>query len=199
MSILNITDYINDKNLKILKKDIGEERFFHSMGVMEVCKKLALNYDVDENKAMLAGMFHDCGKFIVKENAYIFIKDHKIELEDETLNNYQLLHPALGYYVGKIKYGIPNEEVLNSIFYHTTLRENPTILDKIVYIGDAIEPNRDYDGVEYFRKLAFEDIDLAVLESLEKTLIDLIDKKKHIGSKSIESRNWLLKRIKQNK
>lgn len=199
MNTLKITDYINDENLEILKADIGKERFIHSMGVMEVCKNLALNYGEDKNKAMIAGMFHDCGKFIIKENAYKFIEDNKIELEEEVLNNYQLLHPVLGYYVGKIKYGIIDEEILNSICYHTTLRENPTLLEKIVYIGDAVEPGRDYDGIEYFRSLAFKDIDLAVLESLEKTIIDLINKNKHIGSKSIESRNWLLKHIKQNK
>lgn len=192
---MKITDYINDVNLKILKNDIGENRYIHSLGVMSECKKLANYYDAEEEKAMIAGLYHDCGKFVQRKVAYEFINENKIIIKDEFLKNYQLLHPALGYYVGKIKYKIQDEEILEAIYYHTTLRKNPSLLDKIVYIADAIEPNRNYEGVDGLRKLAYTDLDKSVLLSLDNTIIDIIRKKKYLGIDSIISRNYLLEII----
>lgn len=192
---MKITDYINDENLQTLKNDIGEKRCSHSLNVMEECKKLANNYGIEEEKAIIAGLYHDCGKFIQRSNAYEFIEQYNLVIKEEFLKNYQLLHPALGYYVGKIKYNIKDEEIINAIYYHTTLRPDPTLLDKIVYIADAIEPSRDYEGVEDLRKLAYIDLDSAVLLSLENTIIDIIKKKKYLGLDSIISRNHLLEKI----
>ncbi len=195
MNILKVTDYINDENLNKLRLDIGEDRYIHSIGVMEECKKLCEVYRVDQEKGMIAGLFHDCGKFIKKNNAFEFIENHNLVIEDELLKNYQLLHPALGYYVGKIKYNIKDEGILESIRYHTTLRPNPTTLDKILYIADAIEPNRDYEGLRELRELAYLDLDRAVLKSLEVTIIDIINKGKYLGIESVVSRNYLLEKL----
>lgn len=184
--------YINKKNLKELEKDIGEYRLKHSLGVMEEAGKLCEKYGCDISKGKIAGLFHDCGKFNSKKKAYEYIEKNNITIDSEFLKNYQLLHPELGYIIGKNKYKIDDEEILSAIRYHTTLRENPSLLDKIIYIADAIEPNRDFDGVEELRELAYKDLDKAVLYSLERTILDLIKKEKYIGIRSLKARNYLL-------
>lgn len=190
--------YINKKNLKELEIDIGEYRLKHSLGVMEEAGKLCEKYGCDAYKGKIAGLFHDCGKFNEKEKAYSYIQENNLKIKPEFLENFQLLHPELGYYIGKIKYNITDEEILSAIRYHTTLRENPTLLEKIIYIADAIEPNRDFKGVEKLRKMAYKNLDKAVLYSLEKTIIDLIKKEKYIGIRSLKARNYLLKSLNSN-
>lgn len=194
---MKTTDYINEKNLTRLKEDIGEDRFIHSLAVMKECAKLADRHRVDKNKAMIAGLYHDCGKLLKKNRAYELIEKYDLVIKEEFLLNYQLLHPVLGYYLGKIFYDIEDEEILNAIYYHTTLRENATKLEKIVYIADAVEPNRFFTGVDKLRKMAYKDLDRAVLISLDKTIVDVINKGKHLGIDSILSRNYLLREIQE--
>lgn len=188
-------NYINQNNLNKLENLIGTKRYIHSKGVMDEAEKLAKIYNVDSYKAKISGLFHDCGKFLNKKMAYSFIKEHNLVYEKELLDNYQLLHSHFGVDVAKIIFNINDKEILDGIKYHTTLRKNPTQLDKIIYIADAIEPNRDYEGVEILKKLAYENIDKSIYVSLNETIKKLLEHNLYVGNDSIEARNYLLNKI----
>ena len=166
---------------------IGQKRFDHSVRVVETA--LNLNKDYNEDEIKMAALLHDCAKNNEEEYWQIF----KDNIDPKKLEYKQVLHSFLGAEVAKKVYNISNENVLNAIRFHTTGRENMTYLDKIVYISDAIEPKRDYPGVDKLRKLASKDLDEAILFSLNHNIEFLINKNALIHPLTIDARNYLIK------
>lgn len=146
-------------------------RYRHTIGVAKECVQLAKRYGADSDKAYMAGLLHDCAKCMTDEEKLNLCDKYGMVLDDILKKQPDLTHSFLGAEVAKREYGITDEEILNAIAYHTTGRENMTLLEKIVFIADYIEPNREYfDGLDEVRELAYKDIDKAVLTSLENTI-----------------------------
>lgn len=183
-----IKDWFYDK----LKADIGIKRFEHSLRVMETSIKLANRYNFSVEKAAIAGLLHDCGKLKGETNLLKVSSDFGIILDSMTKCNSELIHSILSAAIAEKEYGIKDQEILRAIRYHTTGRENMSLLEKIVYIADLIEPGRSFEGVDKLRRLALEDLDKCLLYSLDNTLKFLIEKKKLIHIDSIKARNYLL-------
>ena len=162
---------------KNLKKDLDKYRYEHTKGVMYTagCLAMANNYDVE--KAMLAGLLHDCAKCVPADEKIKLCEKNHIEISDAEYKNPGLLHAKLGAFFAREKYGIENEEILRSIESHTTGRPNMSLLDKIIYIADYIEPGRDVaPNLPEVRALAFVDIDACLYRILEDTLAYLAEK-----------------------
>ncbi|MEQ0487490.1 bis(5'-nucleosyl)-tetraphosphatase (symmetrical) YqeK [Anaerococcus murdochii] len=173
-----------------LINDIGEKRFKHSLRVAETAVKLADNYGLDPKKAYLAGLIHDCAKY--NEEAYI--KKYNIDFSIYPVSSIKdpVLHSFLGAEVAKKVYNIYDRDVLKAIEYHTTGRPDMSDLEKIIFIADAIEPARDFEGIDKIRKLAFESLNKAMLNLLDSNIIFLIGKKALINPLSFEARNYLI-------
>ena len=184
---------------ELLIKNIGINRFNHSIGVMETSIKLADKYGCDIEKARIAGLLHDCGKYVDYTSLLKKVDDFNVILDETMKANIELIHGPLGSYIAKYEYMIKDKEILDSIYYHTTGRENMTLLDKIVYLADFIEPGRNYPGVDTVRELAFENIDYSILLSMDNTLKFLLYNKKLIHIETIKARNYLLSREKSVK
>lgn len=103
------------------------------------------------------------------------------------------MHSFLGAEVAKKVYNIDNDQVLDAIRYHTTGKENMSELEKIIYLADAIEPERSYPGVDELRDLAKKDIDKAILYSLSHNIIYLTNKQVLIHPLTISAYNYLIK------
>lgn len=142
-------------------------------------------------KVKMAAIFHDCGK--LKDITNLLKVTHKfgIMLDNVMKYNLELIHGPLGSKIAEIEYGIGDVDVLNAIKYHTTGRKDMTMLDKVIYISDYIEPRRNFKGVEEVRELAFENIDASVLLAMENTIKFLIENGKLIHPDTIEARNKL--------
>ncbi len=185
-----------DKVENKLINSIGDERYLHSIRVMEEAIKLANIFNCDERKAAIAGILHDCGKFKNEDellkNAYNF----DIIQRDAYSTNFALIHGALGAEIARRELNIEDRDILNAIQYHTTGRENMTLLEKIIYISDYIEPDRNFPGVDEIRKLAYENLDLALLKAMDKTIKYIIDKGYYIHPYTIDARNYLINKIK---
>lgn len=175
-----------------LLTSIGERRYNHSIGVMETAVNLASIYNYDVDKARLAGLLHDCAKFKDPLNLLKRVNDFGIILDDIMYANNELIHGPLGAKIAEFEYGVKDSEILNAIKYHTTGRENMTLLEKIIYIADYIEPGRDFFGIESIRNLAKKDLDKSVRISMDNTLKYLIEKHKLIHPDTLKSRNYLL-------
>ncbi len=156
-----------------LQSALSVKRYIHTMGVSEEAVKLAEIYGtpVDCEKAKVAGLLHDCAKDYPKELRMRFCKEYKVKTDEIMEQQPDLLHPFLGAEVAKREYQIQDEEILNAIRYHTTGRANMTLLEKIVFIADYIEPHREkFEGLEEARRLAYLDLDLAMKFILEQTI-----------------------------
>ena len=133
-----------------LKGRLSPKLFEHCLCTMDEAEKLGLRYSIDINKAKIAGLLHDCGK---------------IEKGKDNLT-----HSKTGAILAKEVYNVQDEDIINAIKYHTTGRENMSMLEKVIYIADKIEPNRYYEGVQELREIAYKDLDTAIIMSLESTI-----------------------------
>ena len=127
---------------KKLEKKLKEERYIHTLGVMYTAASMAMRHGADVQKAMTAGLLHDCGKYCDVNEQILLCRKHHIKLSDAELEVPALIHARLGAYFAEYEYGITDSEILDAITYHTTGRPAMTMIEKIVYLADYIEPGR---------------------------------------------------------
>ena len=93
---------------------------------------------------------------------------------------------------------IDDDDIFNAVRYHTTGRENMSLLEKVIFVADFTSFERDYDGVEEIRKVAYKDLDLGVIEGLAFSLKSLALDKKAIHNDTIEGYNYMILKQKEN-
>ena len=168
---------------KKLKKVQDKDRYEHTKGVMYTAGCLAMAYGYDIQKAMLAGLLHDCAKCIPNKKKLKMCSQHHISVSEFEQEHPFLLHAKLGAYVAKAKYDVTDENILSAITWHTTGKPEMTLLEKIVYIADYIEPKRDKaPNLAIVRKLAFQDLDECMYKILGDTLAYLEENPKDIDN-----------------
>lgn len=182
-----------DKNiLDNLLEDIGENRFHHTLRVIEESNKLAKVHNIDRDKAVLAALLHDCAKFEDEKKLLNMANDFDIMKNNMLMYNVHLIHAPLGAILAEYRYNVQDKDILDAIRYHTTGRKNMSQLEKLIYIADYIEPDRKFDGVERMRQLAYQDLDRSILLAMDESLIYLIKNNRIISKDTFEARNQLI-------
>jgi predicted HD superfamily hydrolase involved in NAD metabolism len=162
---------------KHLKKKLTPERYIHTLGVSATCVGLAMSLGVSSDRAMLAGLLHDCAKCIPDDIKIKKCREHNIPITAIEYSNPYLLHTKLGAYIAKDKYLVQDEEILSAIRCHTTGKPEMTDLEMLLFVADYIEPNRTKQpNLEYLRTEAFKDIRHCTYLILKDTL-DYLHKK----------------------
>ena len=175
-----------------LKTNLEEKRYIHILGVADTAKKLAKLNGISEEKAEIAGLAHDVAKNLSKVKMKEIINEHNIVLSEVEENNANLWHSIIGPIEAKDKLGIQDEEILDAIRWHTTGKEHMSILTKIIYIADMIEPSRNFEGIEDIRKVTFEDLDMGVYYGLTHSIEFLLIKNLLIDENTMRARNYFL-------
>lgn len=171
-----------------LQSVLSIERYIHTLGVVKAAKRLALNYGADVEKASMAALLHDCVKDYPEEMKRRFCKEYHIEIDEYMDKKIDLVHPYLGAEVARREFGVDDEEILEAIRCHTTGKPDMSLLEKIVFVADFIEPNRKkIDNLEKIRELAFKDLDLTVKLILENTIEFVKKSGKVLHPRSIEA------------
>ncbi len=154
-----------------LQNKLTKKRFEHSLGVEYVSGCLAIVHGADVEKALIAGLLHDCAKCLSAEEKISRCQKHGLPISSVELENPELLHAKLGAFYAREKYGIKDEEILSAIEFHTTGKPAMTIMEKLVFVADYIEPNRKVlPEIAEIRKEAFTDIDRSIVHILRNTL-----------------------------
>ncbi len=173
---------------KKLSKKLKKERYEHTIGVMYTASSLAMRYKTDIQDALTAGLLHDCGKYCSAEEQIELCRKKKIPLTEDELEMPALIHAKLGAFLAEHEYGITDQGILDAITYHTTGRPGMTMLEKIIYIADYIEPNRrEIPVLPEVREAAFTDIDRAVYLSAKATAQYLENSGKKIDSMTVKT------------
>lgn len=156
---------------KAMEKIQDEHRFEHTLGVTYTATALAMRYDCDLHSAEVAGLLHDCAKCMDNAKKIQICEKHNIPVTDIERKNPSLLHAKAGSFIAMDTYGITDTDIINAILNHTTGRPNMSLLEKIIYVADYIEPNRTKaPNLSEIRKLAFSDLNKALLMILSDTL-----------------------------
>ncbi len=184
-----VTALNNGEIISRLKETLGEKRFIHTMGVAETARKLAERFGADAEKAYLAGLLHDCAKSMKTHEQLKKCAELGVELDEYSKLCPPVIHAPLGAETAKREYGVSDEEILNAIRRHTVAGKNMTLLDKIIYTADMIEPSRDFEGVGLLRSLAETDVEKAFFESVKQSILFNIKENKIVHPASLESYN----------
>lgn len=159
---------------KSLEKELDSKRYDHTLGVEYTAAALAMRYDVSIEKARVAGLLHDCAKCLSNNKKLSICEKNNIEITDIEKRNPFLLHAKIGCFLAEKEYHVVDRDVLNAILNHTTGRPGMSLLEKIIFIADYIEPGRKQaPNLQDIRKLAFVNLEHALIKILEDTLVYL--------------------------
>ncbi len=173
------------ENIKMLLK---EARYQHSLGVEEVACDLALIHGYNMEKASVAGILHDCAKNMTDQQLVMECEKNHIPISDIERKCGFLLHGKVGAILANEMFGIEDKEILDAITYHTTGRPGMTLLEKIIFTADYIEPyRRPLPRINEIRENAYSNLDLAIYMILENTLYYLVDSGTSIDHTTIET------------
>lgn len=174
---------------ELVKSKVSIKRFNHTMAVVDMSIKLAKIYNADIEKCKIAAVLHDiCKEMNMEEMKKICKENFSEDLSDEDLENNEILHPFAGAYWIEQNLGISDIEILNAVKNHTLGNKNMSLIEKIVYIADAVEITRNYPDVEKIRELTFKDLECGILFEAEKKekYLESMGKKSHKNSLAMQ-------------
>ena len=169
---------------------VREKRVRHIRGTEEEAVRLARRWGADETFARRAGILHDCTKYLELDEQLALCRQYGVELDELEQEAVKLLHSKTGACIARAVFGEP-DEVFWAIYWHTTAKADMTTLEKILYVADYIEPNRDFDGVERLRELAYRDLDKALLLGVETTIQEMKDRRLPVHKNTLQAQAWL--------
>lgn len=169
---------------------VKEKRVRHIRGTEEEAVRLAKRWGADETLARRAGILHDCTKYLELEEQLALCAQYGVELDELEQRMAKLLHSKTGACIARAVFGEP-DEVYWAIFWHTTAKADMTTLEKILYVADYMEPNRDFEGVERLRELAYRNLDKALLLGVETTIQEMKDRNLPIHKNTLQAQAWL--------
>lgn len=170
-------DHKIKKMRRKLKIELDGDRYEHTLGVMYTAASLAMCHGEDITRALTAGLLHDCAKCIPGETKLKLCRKYHLNVSEVEKKNPSLLHAKLGAFIAAEKYHVKDREILNAIASHTTGRPHMSLLEKIVYIADYMEPGREeLPNMAEVRKLAYKDINECLYRILKDSLVYLESK-----------------------
>ena len=185
------TAFKREELMQEVQMHMSERRFQHVLGVEEMAVALAVKYGASEEKASIAALTHDYAKERPDEEFELIIQRDGYDLDLLNYGN-AIWHGLVGASMVQRELGIDDEEILEAIRLHTTGAKKMSLLDKIIYVADYIEPGRNFPGVREARELALIDLDEAVAYETKHTLQHLIEQEQQIYPKTIETYNhWV--------
>jgi len=175
-----------------LTKRLSQKRLQHSIGVSKTAELLAERFGCDMEKAKLAGIFHDLAREFPKKELLPRAQAFGIVVNDIEQAEPVLLHAPLAAKMVQSEFGIDDVEILQAIQFHTVAGVDMTKLDKIIYVADAIEPNRTFRGVDELREMAQHDLDAVMLAVLEQSICYIVEAGGLLHPATVAARNQML-------
>lgn len=190
---LYLPDYMSE-----LKKMISEKRLRHTLGVRDTAVEMALRWHAPVIRCAVAGLLHDCAKGMPEDKLFRMAAECGLMSEDTGMHSYPVLHGPVGAHLAKEKFGVKDREILNAIIYHTVGRPGMTNTELIVFVADAIEPNREnYPTLQAIREAAGSNLNRAAYISIRGTYDYLSASGKPFDPASLATLQFLKARLEQ--
>ncbi|MCP3025611.1 bis(5'-nucleosyl)-tetraphosphatase (symmetrical) YqeK [Halobacillus sp. A5] len=181
-----------DQLLDFVRPHLKQSRYEHTVRVTDTAVELAIQYGADVQKAETASILHDFAKHKSKEELKHWISNDERVPNDLLDYHHELWHGPAGALMLENELEIKDPEILSAIACHTSGKKNMSLLDKVVFLADYIEPGRNFEGVEEVRELAKSDLDNACLQSLVNTVHFLTNNKRTVYPDTINAYNALV-------
>ncbi len=184
--------------IKELNKTLDAKRFAHTVGVAHTAACLAMSEGIDHEKAFMAGLLHDCAKYMSNKEFIDHCESNGIEISNVERENPALLHSKVGEHLAAVKYNVTDPEIGSAIRWHTTGHPDMSTLDAVVFTADYIEPNRTHDpDLMIIRKEAFDNLDKAIYHIYENTMKHLKSSAKTLDPMTEESYKFYKDKLKR--
>ena len=177
---------------EIVKRELSEKRFEHSINVMERCVEFAKIHNEDTEKAKLIGIAHDIAKEIPKDSRVKVATDYGVDLDDFEIEHTSLIHAKLGAKICKVNFGF-SDEMCKAIEAHTTALPKMTNLQKILYVSDFSEKSRTFKEAKEAYEIGKTNLDEAYFYVLTNKIKFMINDSNPIHHNSIDAYNYYLK------
>ena len=184
----------NEKNIIrnydiLVKNDLDTNLYLHSVNTLKYAAILAEKHDVsfkDYSRICIASVLHDYGKKLdIGQQREIVLKNKKeVKIKPGDLEIDALLHGFSGAFFIRDKLGIYDRKIIEAVKYHTTGKSDMNMVDKIVYISDKIEDDRQYEDIDYLREISLKNINLCLLEVYKNNIIYIIKRNKSFYSQT---------------
>lgn len=174
----------------ILSQRLSPKRMAHSLRVCETAAGLARRFGADEKRAAVAGLFHDVAKDMTRSELLLAVETLSVDVDAEMLGHIPLLHAPVGAALAKKEFGVADVEVMSAIALHTTGKPGMTMLEKIIYLADAIEPGRK--GADHIRKTAETDLDGALAMAMQHSMDYALSKGNTLYPVSLQAKQYLI-------
>lgn len=176
-----------------IKDLLSEKRFRHTMGVAETAQQLAKRWNESVPKVRTAALLHDCARFMNTAEMVRFLEARSVKPDDLTIMaGASLLHAMVSKYLANEVYDIEDSDILSAIECHTMGKPDMSLLDKILFVSDYIEPGRDFEGVQVLRDLSMKDLDQTVVECVNSTVKYVLSENRLLHPKLLDCRNEIL-------
>ena len=183
-----------DEARQIIKTKLSSNRYRHSCNVADTAKNLAKQFGVDEERAYISGLLHDYAKGLPARELLKIAEENQLIEDDIEYLIPDILHAKVGAFLLAQGNLVKSPEIINAVAYHTLGSEDMSDLDKIIFLADMIEPERDYPAMQRLECLSYRNLDEAMLFGLESTIKYCIEKGRLIHPQTITSRNIFLKK-----
>jgi predicted HD superfamily hydrolase involved in NAD metabolism len=177
---------------ELMQNILDEELYRHSLGTAKAAASLANHYKADADKAYIAGLLHDYAKQYSLHQMFNKAEQLKLKLDPIIRREGKLLHAPLGAALIKAELDFDDHEILEAISYHTTGQLKMSLLGKVLYLADLIEENRQFDGIDKIRALAYLNLDQALLAAVNNTIFSVMSRGLILHPKSVAFRNSLI-------
>ena len=189
----DLTHLTPEKLLPIALSYLKPKRMPHVLGTEQEAVRLAERYGADVTKARIAALLHDCTKKLDMDEQLALCRHYGIPLDELEQKALKLLHSKTGAAIARDVFAV-DDDVYNAIMYHTTGKPDMTLLEKIIYLADYIEPTRDFPGVEALRRTVYEDLDRGLLMGLTMTIDEMEEMGNPVHHMTRDARDYLMKR-----
>ena len=180
-----------------LEENVSQHRLEHILGVEQTCIDLARCHQLNEKKAAQAGLMHDLAKFFPPKKLLKIAEEEKIEIDEICLKSPHLLHADVSAVIAQQEFGIKDPKILRAIANHTLGTPGMSRLSCVVFIADALEPNRgNSEELNELRAVAKENLYKCVQQTSDYSLKYLVSQQKVIHPRTISTRNWALAKAK---
>ena len=191
-------DLWRKKVLTWLEDNVSTHRLEHILGVEATCIRLAQHYRLPARKAAKAGLLHDLAKFFPPRKLLKIASKFQLKVDPICKQYPHLLHADISAIVARQKFGIKNSQVLEAIANHTLGNPKMSALSCLLYVADAIEPNRgNTPELNHLRSVATTNLYRAVWETSDCTIQYLLRNLKVIHPRTVATRNWALSKAKK--
>lgn len=175
-----------------LRRRVSGDRLSHTMRVVDTAKSLAALHGADAAKAAVAALLHDYARPLPSTDLLQLGRRHNVISDPVEEVAPTLLHGPVAAALLQDEGLVADPDILNAIRWHTTGRAGMSLLERVIWVADYVEPGRTFPGASAVRKLAQQDLNHAMLQGLDQTLRYVLDKRWLVHSSSVQAYNWLL-------